>query len=148
MKARRSGLSRIMLIAGVLSLLVLPALFYINSTITPLDRPFFLSGNKQTITVTYVDWMCNCPDFVEITKFNRDPIVEAKPTDYFFLEPASRELKLDRNHFINHKFVRLTGQFYLDKGIPTEFELGATEDKPDHARIFRYERIEYIQRGE
>jgi hypothetical protein len=40
--------------------------------------------------------------------------------------------------------VRLTGQFYLDKGISDEYELGQIEDKPDHARVFKLDKIEYL----
>ena len=37
--------------------LVFGILFY-NSTVTPFDRPFFLSRTKETIIATRVDWMC------------------------------------------------------------------------------------------
>ncbi len=30
-------------------------ILYFNSTVTFIDRPFFLSDNKETIVVTYVD---------------------------------------------------------------------------------------------
>ena len=117
-------------------------LFY-NSTITPFDRPFFLSSTKMTIIATRVDWMCNCANFVDTSKYKTNSVTEPKDNDYFFIEPSHTD-QLDRDYFIKNKYVKLTGQFYIDKGIPEEFKLGHIEDKPDHARIFKVDKIEYL----
>jgi hypothetical protein len=122
--------------------LVFGILFY-NSTITPFDRPFFLSSTKETIIATRVDWMCNCANFVDTTKYKTNSVTEPKDNDYFFIESSYAD-QLDRDYFIKNKYVKLTGQFYIDKGIPKEFKLGHIEDKPDHARIFKVEKIEYL----
>ena len=113
-------------------------------TIIPLDRPFFLSDNQVTIVATHVDWMCNCANFVETSSYMTNPITEPDDHDYFFIEAANSDRVVDRDYFIKNKHVRLTGQFYLDKGIPREYKLGHLEDKPEHARVFRVEKIEYL----
>jgi len=130
------------LFLGTIGLLI-GGLYY-NSTVTPLDRPLFLSGNKQTIIATRVDWMCNCAGFVDTTKYQTDPVTEPNDNDYFFIEAAQPDEQWDRDHFIKNRYVRLTGQFYIDKGIPEEFNLGQMEDKPDHARVFKFDKIEYL----
>lgn len=118
--------------------------WFYNSTVTPLDRPFFLSSNKETIIATRVDWMCNCANFVDITKYKTNPVTEPGDNDYFFIEPAQADQQWDRDPFIKNRYVKLTGQFYIDKGIPEEFNLGHMEDKPDHARVFKFDKIEYL----
>ena len=139
MKVKR----RLILISLLTMGLVIGFWFY-NSTITPLDRPFILSSIKETVVATRVDWMCNCANFVDTMKYNINPTTEPDDNDYFFVEPSRPDLILDREHFINYRYVRLTGQFYLDKGIPAEFEYGHIEDKPKHAKVFKVEKIEYL----
>ncbi len=122
--------------------LVFGILFF-NSTITPFDRPFFLSSTKETIIATRVDWMCNCANFVDTSKYKTNSVTEPKDNDYFFIESSHAD-QLDRDFFIKNKYVKLTGQFYIDKGIPGKFKLGHIEDKPDHSRIFKVDKIEYL----
>lgn len=127
---------------GTIGLLI--GILYYNSTVTFIDRPFFLSDNKETIIATRIDWMCNCANFVDTTKYKSNPVTEPGDNDYFFIESAQQGQDWDRDHFIKNKYVRLTGQFYLDKGIPEEYELGHLEDKPNHARVFKFDKIEYL----
>lgn len=127
---------------------LLIGLFYYNGTVTPLDRPFFLSDKKETIVATYVEWMCNCANFVDTTNYKSNPVTEPNDNDYFFIELAQPGQGWDTDHFIRNRYVRLTGSFYLDKGIPPqEFELGHMEDKPSRARVFKAEQIEYLTTG-
>ena len=123
---------------------LLIGILYFNSTVTFIDRPFFLSNNKETIIATRVDWMCNCANFVDTTNYKSDPVIEPGDNDYFFIEAAQPGQDWGRDHFIKNKYVRLTGQFNLDKGIPEEYELGHLEDKPNHARVFKFDKIEYL----
>jgi hypothetical protein len=120
-------------------------ILYYNSTVTPLDRPFFLSDNKETIIATHVDWMCNCASFVDTTNYKTNPITEPGDNDYFFIESAQAgEEDWNRDHFTKNRYVRLTGRFYIDKGLPREYKLGQMEDKPDHAKVFKFDKIEYL----
>ena len=129
---------------GIIGVAILVVAWGFNSFVTPFDRPFFLSDKKETIIVTRVAWMCNCADFIDTTKYNGDPVTEPANNDYFFIEAANPEQNWDRDHFIINKYARLTGRFYIDKGIPREYEYGHMEDKPEHARIFKFDKIEYI----
>lgn len=139
MKTKLPILFALVLSAAVL---VYGVVFY-SSTITPFDRPFFLSSTKETVIATKVNWMCNCANFIQKTSFEIDPVTESKDEDYFFIEsPASEHLKGD--FFTKNKFVKLTGHFYIDKGISEEFKLGYIEDKPDHARVFKVEKLEAV----
>lgn len=68
--------------------------------------------------------------------------------DFIFIEPSSPDIRPDsafynQGHFYKH--LRLTGRFYLDKGIPGTYEM-KTPIKPDHARVFRYHKVEYVDR--
>jgi hypothetical protein len=139
MKRRRLIIGLSFLTIGLLA----GILFY-NSTITFIDRPFFLSDDTESIVVTRVDWMCNCADFIDTTTYKTNPVTEPGDDDYFFIEPAEPGQDWNRDHFINNKYVRLTGKFYLDKGIPQEYKLGQIEDKPSHARVFKFDKIEYL----
>ncbi|NOS93202.1 MAG: hypothetical protein HOP30_14880 [Cyclobacteriaceae bacterium] len=136
-----------LLIALVLSsgVLAFGALFY-NSTITPFDRPFFLSSVRETIIATKVNWMCHCANFVDTTNYKIDPIAEPKENDYFFIEMSDGD-HLGEDFFVENKYVKLTGKFYIDRGIPEEFKLGHIEDKPDHARVFKVEKMEVVTKG-
>ncbi len=130
------------LFLGAIGLLI--GVLYYNSTVTPIDRPFFLSNNRETIIATRVDWMCNCAEFVDTTNYKINPVTEPSDKDYFFIEAAVQGEDWNRDHFVKNKYVRLTGQFYIDKGIPQEYELGHLEDKPNHARVFKFDKIEYL----
>ena len=127
---------------GTIGLVI--GILYFNSTVTFIDRPFFLSDDQVTIVATRVEWMCNCANFIDTTNYKSNPVTEPRDNDYFFIEPAQPGQDWDRGHFIKNKYVRLTGQFYLDKGIPKEYELGHLEDKPNHARVFKFDKIEYL----
>jgi hypothetical protein len=93
--------------------LVFGILFY-NSTVTLFDRPFFLSSTKETIIATRVDWMCNCANFVDTTKYERNSVTEPKDDDFFFIE-SSHPDKLDRDYFIKNKYVKLTTILYRQR---------------------------------
>jgi hypothetical protein len=132
----------LILFFGTIGLFV--GVLYYKSTVTPFDRPFLLSDNKVTIVATHIDWMCNCANFVDTTNYKTNPVTEPVDNDYFFIEAAQPGQDWDREHFTKNRYVRLTGRFYIDKGLPREYELGQMEDKPDHARVFVFDKIEYL----
>ncbi len=127
---------------GTIGLLI--GVLYYHSTVTPLDRPFFLSDKMETIIATRVDWMCNCADFIDTTHYKTNPVTEHGDKEFFFIEAAQPGQHWNREHFIKNRYVKLTGRFYIDKGIPQEYELGQMEDKPDHAKVFKFDEIEYL----
>jgi hypothetical protein len=50
--------------------------FYPMFILSPFDRPWILSSERQTIEVTYINWACDCADFVETNKFKENPVSE------------------------------------------------------------------------
>lgn len=140
-----SGLLKALLFS--LFIITLALNFYLQSTPTFLDRPTKLSGITETIEVHYVNWACDCANFIE-TKYDlNDPNYEVREEDCIFIEPANAKLKLPERYFEKGHFerkLRLTGQFYLKKGIPRFYEQ-KTPEKPVPARVFRYTEFEMVK---
>jgi len=121
--------------------------FYFESTPTFLDRPFKLSATTETIELNYVNWACDCANFIETKHAQNDPNYETREEDCIFIEPANAKLKLPERYFEKGHFerkLRLTGQFYLKKGIPRFYEQ-KTPEKPVPARVFRYTEFEMVK---
>lgn len=109
------------------------------------DRPVKLSDKAETIEVAYINWACDCADFIETKDWKGN---EAREEDCIFIEPANPENKVpesfySKNHF--GKYLRLTGHFYTDKGIPAGYEQ-KTPEKPVRAKVFRYDKLEIIDK--
>ena len=122
---------------------------YFKSTVTTFDNPRKLTGKTETIEVSYVNWACDCADFIE-TKYYSNPNYETKEEDCIFIEPSKAELQVPDSFYSNYfgKIVRLKGQFYTDLGIPTNYEKKSDAEKPIKAKLFRYEEIEIISSKE
>lgn len=113
------------------------------------NQPTKLSGKTETIQVSYVNWACDCADYIE-TKFYQDNSdYEAKEEDCIYIEPANPSLKIPDNYFDNGHFenhLRLTGQFYIDKGVPNTYGR-KTPEKPEKAKVFRYDKFEIVKKA-
>jgi hypothetical protein len=133
--------------ATLLGLFIATATFlYFKNVPTFLDEPKNLSGQIQTIEVYYVAWACDCPDWVETKyeKANRNYEIDEK--DCIYITPTSEKVKIPDSFYFDHfgKRVQLVGQFYTDKGIPTSYEM-KTDEKPDKAKVFRYDKFKIIK---
>jgi hypothetical protein len=136
-------------VGTAVALIVLVVAFaYFKNMPTFLDKPKHLSKQTEAIEVYYVAWACDCADWIE-TKFEAaDRSYETKEEDCIFIEPTSEEVKIPDSFYFNHfKKVRLVGRFYLDKGIPSSYEM-KTEEKPDKAKVFQYDKFEIIENEE
>lgn len=121
--------------------------FYLQSTSTFLDRPTKLSSITETIEVNFVNWACDCANFIETKHGLNDSNYETREQDCIFIEPANAKLKLPERYFEKDHFekkLRLTGQFYLKKGIPRFYEQ-KTPEKPRPAKVFRYTKFEMVK---
>jgi hypothetical protein len=141
------------LIWGILSFVVLFAIFfsiyYFRFNITTFDRPTKLETKKETIEVTYVNWACDCADFLETKFYKNNPDYEAKEDDCIFIEPSEPSLTIPESYYSDdhfNKILRLTGHYYKNKGIPTSYEMKTVGEKPEKAKVFRYDKIEMIER--
>src|ERR1700741_3669984 len=87
--------------------------------------PEKLSGKTETIEVSYINWACDCPDFIE-TKYSDSGIeFEQKEKYCIYIEPASNNLKIPEDFYNEQHFkyyLKLTGQYYTDKGVPVTYE--------------------------
>ena len=112
------------------------------------NQPTKLSGKTETIEVFYINWACDCADFIE-TKFYADNSeYEAKEEDCIFIEPANPSIKIpdnyfEKGHFENH--LKLTGQFYIDKGVPNTYDR-KTPEEIEKSKVFRYDKFELVKK--
>jgi len=112
------------------------------------NQPTKLSGKTETIEVSYINWACDCADFIETKFYAGNSEYEAKEEDCIFIEPANPNIKIPENyfekgHFENH--LKLTGQFYIDKGVPNTYER-KTPEAPEKAKVFRYVKFELVKK--
>jgi hypothetical protein len=111
------------------------------------NRPWVLSGKTEVIEVSQVMWACDCADFIETKHFGKNPEYEPQEEDFIFIEAARPELKIPLRYYgkLRHAYkLRLTGQFYKDKGVSRTYE-GNTSETPDRARVFRYDKFKIIK---
>lgn len=113
------------------------------------DFPRKLSGKTEVIEVYHAMWACDCADFIETKYFAENPKYEGMDGDYFFIEAARPNLVISEDYYREGRFkykLRLTGQFYEDKGISRTYERKILESyKPEKARVFRYEKFELVR---
>lgn len=111
-------------------------------------RPTKLSDKSEVIEVSYINWACNCADFIETKFYILNPKYEAKSEDCIFIEPADSGLRVSESFYIKDHFdknLKLTGSFYLEKGVPDSYEQ-AVPGRPEKAKVFRYTKIEIIEK--
>ncbi len=144
---RRLKIVKRILITGLLSIGTLIAIvysvYYFRFTITVFDSPSNLDTRTETIEVFYINWACDCADFIETKYYNGNLEYEAKEEDCIFIEPSESALAYYNIDYFN-KVFRLTGHFYKDKGIPTSYEMKTVGEKPAKSRVFRYDKMEII----
>ena len=125
--------------------LVFVIIFYFKTQPTFLDEPSQLSGKTETIEVYYVAWACDCAEWIE-TRFEKaDSNYETKAEDCIFLKAVDKNSEIPESFYLNYhqKKIQLVGQFYVDKGIPASYRM-KTEEKPDKAKVFLYEKFKII----
>jgi hypothetical protein len=147
----RKILKFFLLIIGVVLAFVgaVIAYAYFRTTPTFLDAPGKLSGRTETIEEYHVAWTCDCAEWIESRFADADPEYETNEDDCIFIEPTSKDLEIPDSFHIDHfgKHLDLTGQFYLDEGIPTSYEM-KTFEKPKKAKVFRYDRFKIVEAKE
>lgn len=120
---------------------------YFKFTPTFFDRPSELTGKTETIEVVYINWACDCANFIETKHHKSNPQYETREEDCIFIEPSNDSLRVPESFYATDHFekkLRLTGQFYKNKGIPSSYEMKTVGEKPDKAVVFRFDKIELI----
>ena len=109
-----------------------------NRMVSAYDLQKQLSIKIDTLNVVHVQRHCDCPEWIEISRFKTPG--GAKDEDYIYLEAANKNLELGATYpaYTEAGYVlRLQGSFYETKGIPADM-IRHTDQQPETARIFRY----------
>lgn len=131
------------LIFGMLFLLV-----YLKQYSIFFDNPNKLSNKTETIEVGYVNWACDCANFYDVKLFVNNSNYELKAEDCIFIEPATKKVTIPKKYFdtiYRNKNLRLTGRFYMEKGISKSYKM-KTPEKPKYANVFQYDKFEIINK--
>ncbi|WP_025124706.1 hypothetical protein [Myroides odoratimimus] len=112
-------------------------------------QPSQLSGKEETIEVMYVNWACDCADFIDASFLVEGYEIDEK--DCIFIEPSTENLAIDSDTLYHKQFdyfIKLKGQYYIDKGVPTSYERKVANPimSPDKARVFRYTSYEFVKK--
>lgn len=119
---------------------------YFLTSVNYFDYPRKLSNQIQAIDIIPVDWACDCADWIETSYFDKNPNYEIREEDCIFIESADKkvDLPIDAWNQDSVKYVlRLTGQFYEDKGISRTYSQ-STPEKPEKSRVFRFHKHEFV----
>ncbi len=138
---------RILIITLTISILIAGFIFFIKeSSVTFFDQPNELSNHVEQIEVGYVNWACDCANFYETQLFSENSDYKLKADDCIFIEAKDKSHTIPKNYFdtiYRNNNLRLTGRFYLDKGISATYEM-KTSEKPKYARVFQFDSFEII----
>ncbi len=112
-------------------------------------QPSQLSGKEEIIEVMYVNWACDCADFIDTSFFVEGYEIDEK--DCIFIEPSTENLVIDSDSLYHKQFdyfIKLKGQYYIDKGVPTSYECKTAEPMmtADKAKVFRYSSYEFVKK--
>jgi hypothetical protein len=122
-------------------------LFFSSFASSCSNQPTKISGVKETIEVSYVHLACDCANFIETKFYKHNTDYETREEDCIFIEPSNIKNKIpdlffEKKHFGN--YLKLTGQFYLDKGVPDSYE--RQMGSPDKAKVFRYDSFKLVKK--
>ncbi|WP_428897290.1 hypothetical protein Dip518_001077 [Parelusimicrobium proximum] len=104
-----------------------------------------LEQNSRELEVMYINWACDCADYIELSHFN-DPDYEIDDKDCLFIEAESQDLQDIEDSYKKDpfdKYLKLYGQFYTRPAVSKTYEQ-KTEECPGKAKVFRYTHIEII----
>ncbi len=83
------------------------------------NQPQHRSDKYETIEVYYVNWACDCANFIETKYYKADSNYRTKEEDCIFIERATPDLAIPEEYFNTlhfEKYVKLYGQYYKDEG--------------------------------
>jgi len=152
-RIKHDKMKKVILVIALLFIVIIGYFLFINhpeGRITFLDYPVDLSGETDTIEVTYIAWACACPNWIETDFIAQNSYIPENELENkcFFIEANSETLKLPVKYHTNFldgkRFrIKLIGSFYENKGISRDYEK-PTSEKPEHAKVFRYNKFEVL----
>lgn len=112
------------------------------------SQPKTLSGEERIIDIEYIEWACECPRFVEVENSDQGLDYDLLASKCFYIQASKLACPITEEYYGGGhatKYLRLTGQFYQDEGVPSDYE-PVTSQIPLKAKVFRYDKVEYIDR--
>ena len=94
-------------VSTILAALVAVVFFVrLHQVRTVFDEPDNLSPKKETITVHYINWACDCADFVEEKNLSDS----VKEDSCIYIEPADSSLKVPEEFYNKGHFTHALKQ--------------------------------------
>jgi hypothetical protein len=102
-----------------------------------------LNSKIETVEFHYIMWACECANWA-----TQDVIAKYQDTGKLsdhcaFVEPVDKSLILPDTLGYSGDIVQFTGQYYIDKGYPSDYVKG--EQQVDKAQVFRYTSYKIIK---
>jgi hypothetical protein len=96
-----------------------------------------LEANTQTLQLHYIQWACECANWVTTADLDKYGNKNDGTLDdhCIFLEPANAAKALPDMYERRETLIQVTGQFYKHKGFPQGY---SSNEMPDAAPVFRY----------
>jgi hypothetical protein len=95
-----------------------------------------LENKTQTITLEYIVWGCACANWITKADLKKYEAAGSLSDHCIFIEPSDSALQIPENVDFLSNNLKLTGNFYTEKGYPREYL--KTEEEVESARVFRY----------
>jgi len=109
------------------------------------DEPKRLSGPNLVLDLRHVKRTCDCPDWMESSRFG--DLAGRNPQDYLYLEPATSDMEVPASYWAQEDsgyVLRVHGQYYQGTAIPYDYQQ-KTDQKPERARVFHYTSFEVVK---
>ena len=115
---------------------------FFSNQITIMDYPTKLSNKKDTITVKFVAWACDCPNWLETMENSNEE--EVTPKSCIYIEQGKVSINDLRTNIESLSTLKLVGSYYEDVGISRDY-VSSTPEKPIYSKVFKYDKILEMQ---
>jgi hypothetical protein len=101
-----------------------------------------LDDEEINLEVYYIEWACECANWVKIEDFNKyNNNLEKLNENCFFIEPKDESVILPDSLLKSGYYIKLKGKFYKKKGVPKGYK---SFQNPRKAKVFNYSKYEII----
>ena len=103
-----------------------------------------LTDKIENLEIEYTVWGCACPNWIQTKDNINNDTTKNYLKLHFYIEPANNTLELPIYFDAFKHRLKITGQFYEREDYPQgTIEM---EEKMPKAKVFRYTKIEVIQK--
>jgi hypothetical protein len=112
------------------------------------DTKTGLKNELDTLDLIYMQYACDCPDWVIIDKYkefeaNKKSELWDLNKFSFYIEPAVDQVAVPDEFFLSHNTIRLIGKEYDRLGYPKNPNF--MDPNPPKGRVFRYYSYEVLE---